>query len=1046
MEEMQYELREEYRYFAFISYSHKDMSWAKWLQSKLENYRLPAQIRKKHIGLPQKIAPVFRDETDLAGPVLEEALQRELESSQYLIVICSPNSVASSYVNDEIRHFLSLGRKKQIIPFVVEGEPFSKNPAAECFPPAMRAITPELLGINVQEHGKKDAFSRLVATLLRLPADEVVMREKRRENFRRILAAAAAAVLAVVLGVAWWYNTEHEAYFSAYASRYEIPEGIYPLSPSQCSGLSQCYRITTLRGKVIRLETVNALGVPISPHISTSTTEYPVMEYAYDDTGKLIAVIQCDEAGNEVSRKSLTYPADGRIIVEFSSSASGEAVGLSADLTVSQVGNADESGRSMINRQDNTYDENGYLIRSMYYWYNTFHPACDNNGVYGKAYTYTAEGLIETITNLDRDGNPFNCRYGWSTIGMEYDDRGCQLSNAFYSVDGEKAVGKNGMHRQVMTYDARGNLLESQFLNKQGQPCNSDEMISRQTAEYDSRGFMTVFRIFNAQGAAVEDESGVHESRFEYDEMGRVIRSSRLDALGRPAEDPDLGYASVERVFDEAGNVIENRMYDGNGDLLCVRRAVYENGEKVAVFYENGAGEALRFQEYYLSRMEYDRFGNCCKESYYDTDGTLLMTGAGYAARELEYDEFGNVIRLRYYGEDGKLCLMNGGYAMAEYSYVDGRRTAARYFGVQEEPVLCIDGYHECRFEYNAQGFCTRIENYGMDGNLILTNLGYAMAEQDCDAVGNVTEIRYYGSRKEPILLNGEYHKARYRFDSANNMTHSWYYGTDGALTMRDEGYAAVERDFDEYGDTVAWRYYGTENEPILYQGEYHETRYRRDANRNLVELWYYGTEGTLVMTRDGYAGMKVDYDERGELVGTWYYGTDGKPMLRDGAYHGIRWQVDANGNTTHQWYYGTDGNLRLQSSGYAAFEQDYDDRGNMTCIRYYGAQNEAVLRYGQYHEIRWAFDDRGNVIRKSYHGTDGNLILISDGYAAQEIDYDGQGNMTALRFFGAEDEPVMPDGYHEIRWMFDETGGEIGVALYDTDGQLIYEDHYDAE
>ena len=106
MEENQFQIREEYRYFAFISYSHKDMAWAKWIQRKLENYRLPAQIRKKHVGLPQKIAPVFRDGTDLAGAVLEDTLRQELERSQYLIVICSPNSVSSSYVSSEVEHFL----------------------------------------------------------------------------------------------------------------------------------------------------------------------------------------------------------------------------------------------------------------------------------------------------------------------------------------------------------------------------------------------------------------------------------------------------------------------------------------------------------------------------------------------------------------------------------------------------------------------------------------------------------------------------------------------------------------------------------------------------------------------------------------------------------------------------------------------------------------------------------------------------------------------------------------------------------------------------
>ena len=123
MENVTYPVRESYRYFAFISYSHKDMAWATWLQKKLESYRLPTQLRKKYNGLPKKIGRVFRDKTDLTGAVLENALRQELENSQYLIVICSANSVNSGYVNKEVEYFLACGRQYRIIPFVVSGEP-----------------------------------------------------------------------------------------------------------------------------------------------------------------------------------------------------------------------------------------------------------------------------------------------------------------------------------------------------------------------------------------------------------------------------------------------------------------------------------------------------------------------------------------------------------------------------------------------------------------------------------------------------------------------------------------------------------------------------------------------------------------------------------------------------------------------------------------------------------------------------------------------------------------------------------------------------------
>ena len=38
-------LEQKYRYYAFISYNHRDEREAKWLQRQLEHYRLPSVAR-----------------------------------------------------------------------------------------------------------------------------------------------------------------------------------------------------------------------------------------------------------------------------------------------------------------------------------------------------------------------------------------------------------------------------------------------------------------------------------------------------------------------------------------------------------------------------------------------------------------------------------------------------------------------------------------------------------------------------------------------------------------------------------------------------------------------------------------------------------------------------------------------------------------------------------------------------------------------------------------------------------------------------------------
>ncbi|MBO7664160.1 MAG: toll/interleukin-1 receptor domain-containing protein, partial [Clostridia bacterium] len=184
----------EYVYDAFISYSHRDLEWGKKLQRKLEGYRLPRALsREKNGNVRLKI---FRDQTDLAGAELKESLTRELERSRYLIVICSPASAASRWVDDEIRTFCAMGRANRVIPFIIDGEPMSDRPELECFPPALRDMEDaEPLGVNIQEIGAHKAMLKAVSVLLDVRFDRLVNREKQRR--RRTILVMSSVILAV---------------------------------------------------------------------------------------------------------------------------------------------------------------------------------------------------------------------------------------------------------------------------------------------------------------------------------------------------------------------------------------------------------------------------------------------------------------------------------------------------------------------------------------------------------------------------------------------------------------------------------------------------------------------------------------------------------------------------------------------------------------------------------------------------------------------------------------------------------------------------------
>ena len=207
-------MEQQFKYFAFISYSSKDTEWGKRLQRKLEHYRMPATLCSEHGWERTPIKPVFFAPTDIQPGGLTEELQERLRASRNLIVICSPNSAKSEWVGKEIEFFHKLGRTKQIHFFIVDGLPHSSNPDTECFNPIVKTLgLPEILGANIHEKiyrwpwmNKERAYVQLVSKLLGVEFDTIWQRHKRLLIQKTIAwAVGIVCVLAVLAGV-WITN------------------------------------------------------------------------------------------------------------------------------------------------------------------------------------------------------------------------------------------------------------------------------------------------------------------------------------------------------------------------------------------------------------------------------------------------------------------------------------------------------------------------------------------------------------------------------------------------------------------------------------------------------------------------------------------------------------------------------------------------------------------------------------------------------------------------------------------------------------------------
>ena len=201
------------KFFAFISYKREDEKEAKKLQNKLGYYRFPTNLNG-NTDLPKRIAPIFRDVTDLNPGPLVPQIEAALDDSQWLIVVCSPRGAKSLWVGKEAQYFIDSGRADHIIPFIIEGTPFSGDEKTECYPEALRKLTgkDELLGANINEMGKEAAFVKVVARMFGLDFDTLWQGYRRQQRRRRIIQCVAGFLFFIFLLVVgftfYWLKME----------------------------------------------------------------------------------------------------------------------------------------------------------------------------------------------------------------------------------------------------------------------------------------------------------------------------------------------------------------------------------------------------------------------------------------------------------------------------------------------------------------------------------------------------------------------------------------------------------------------------------------------------------------------------------------------------------------------------------------------------------------------------------------------------------------------------------------------------------------------
>ncbi len=204
---------------------------ATWLHRKLENYRLPKKLLdtgSEGNPIPRRLNPVFRDQDELpASGSLGNELREALSNSLYQVVICSPASAKSKWVNEEIRLFKSIHGGGRVLALIVDGTPHASLSddksvhLQECFPSALlhevdedgneidATVEPIAADIRKDKDGRRLAFLKIAAGLANVKLDDLVQRDSvRRLRVLASISFASVASAIFAIGLALYANEQ----------------------------------------------------------------------------------------------------------------------------------------------------------------------------------------------------------------------------------------------------------------------------------------------------------------------------------------------------------------------------------------------------------------------------------------------------------------------------------------------------------------------------------------------------------------------------------------------------------------------------------------------------------------------------------------------------------------------------------------------------------------------------------------------------------------------------------------------------------------------
>ncbi len=545
------------------------------------------------------------------------------------------------------------------------------------------------------------------------------------------------------------------------------------------------------------------------------------------------------------------------------------------------------------------------------------------------------------------------------------------------TVDG--SVEASGEEIQMVTTESMNPADYQWLMTRTDTYDGENNFLGCSTYAYSATNKQVKWEMFNA------DYSLNTRQEYTYDDLDRIIQNRTWDGEGNLVKNSDRIY---EGDLTQPAEVL---WYNEDGSVKYSNRYSYHpEYDKTDIVWEyNADGEDVNYKEF-----SFDNEGNYTGYRYCYPDGSLYETCV------YTYDEAGNMVANEKFDKDNEIKESNS------FQYIDGNEVSYQKRNGEDELLV----WNTMEYDYAGNEIVRYY--YNSDGELLNTVVSAYEPVWDCD----VTVVEHE---------NGEY---LYESQTPIKEFCLWF-GQEKINEVNSEGVVSkIENE--RFPITARITINKTNTCSVEIASVMEKLSFQDGVMVNSIKLEILDEAGNNVRDEQLMPKMYLfgQFEEVAEVEGD----TESEPE-EEQYYLATKTICDNSYNSKEIYEYNSNGNIsshiKYLSDGTVSFEEKYNDEGNI--VSYYD-------RNGRREE--WEYDNEGKVISHTMDGRVGEWEYDSSGKAISYITYN--------TINGRKGEEVLS----RANWEYDSSGnviretglgghGEKYTWEYDSSGNIIYKE-----